>query len=70
MDHWISTFKDAKAVEGKEVLIPGEPERNAHIERLITGIPVLPAVVENLEKLAQQFDIEWLESDKAQAPSV
>lgn len=70
MDHWISTFKDAKAIEGKEVLIPGEPERNAHIERLITGIPVLPAVIENLEKLAQQLDIEWLENDKTQAPSV
>ncbi|WP_299454673.1 Ldh family oxidoreductase [uncultured Microscilla sp.] len=70
MDHWISTFKEAKAVDGKEVLIPGEPERNAHIERLITGIPVLPAVVESLEKLAQQFDLEWLENNKAQATSM
>ena len=57
MDQWIKTFKQAEAVDGEEVLIPGEPERNAHIERLITGIPVLPAVVENLEKLAQQFSI-------------
>lgn len=69
MDQWISTFKEAKAVDGKQVLIPGEPERNAHIERLITGIPVLPAVIESLEKLAQQFDLEWLSDSKMQATS-
>ena len=57
MDQWIETFKQAEAVEGEEVLIPGEPERNAHLERLITGIPLLPAVEESLAKLAEQFGI-------------
>lgn len=57
MDLWIRTFKAAPALEGKEVLIPGEPERLAEQIRSVQGIPILAKVVEDLEALAHQFDL-------------
>jgi LDH2 family malate/lactate/ureidoglycolate dehydrogenase len=57
MDLWIETFKNAPAVEGKRVLIPGEPERFAHEERLQTGIPLIDKVVQDLEVVGDKFGI-------------
>ncbi|MDW8297522.1 MAG: Ldh family oxidoreductase, partial [Raineya sp.] len=57
MDNWIQTFRNAKAIEGKRVLIPGEPERIAEQERLRNGIPLMPSVVEDLHNLAEKFKI-------------
>lgn len=59
MDQWIRRFRSAETVAGQaEVLIPGDPEREMEIERLANGIPLLDAVVADIEKLAEQFKID------------
>src|ERR1700722_8081854 len=56
MDNWIRRFRSATPVPGHEkVLIPGDPERETEIERRASGIPLLPAVVEDLKALAQKL---------------
>ncbi len=57
MDIWIRAFKNAKALPGKRVLIPGEPERLAEAERLKTGIPLLKKVQEDLHSLAEKLKV-------------
>ena len=57
MDNWISTFRNAQAVEGKSVLIPGDPERAAAAVRLVHGIPLLAAVVADLESVGTKFGL-------------
>ena len=58
MDTWISTFRSAQAVEGKKVLIPGDPEREMAAHRLLEGIPLLEAVVKDLEGVGAKFGIK------------
>jgi L-2-hydroxycarboxylate dehydrogenase (NAD+) len=58
MDTWIQRFRQAKAVEGKQVLIPGDPERMMEAERLANGIPVVEPVVKSLEELGERFGIK------------
>jgi LDH2 family malate/lactate/ureidoglycolate dehydrogenase len=58
MDQWLHRFRSATPIEGKQqVLVPGDPERQFEEERLKNGIPLLPAVVEDLQKLGQKFGI-------------
>ncbi|TAF67084.1 MAG: Ldh family oxidoreductase [Cytophagales bacterium] len=57
MDHWIRTFRSAKAIEGEQVLIPGDPERILEEKRLLEGAPIHKAVMTDLEQLAQRFEI-------------
>lgn len=57
MDNWISRFRETKAVEGKKVLIPGDPEREAEAYRIKNGIPLNENVVNDLEELAKKFNI-------------
>ena len=59
MDAWIKRFRQAKTVEGEsKVLIPGDPESEMEIERMKEGIPLLPAVVEDLISLAGRFELQ------------
>jgi len=59
MDNWIRRFRAAKPVEGQErVIIPGDPEREMQTERLKKGMPLLDAVVNDLEELSRKFTIE------------
>lgn len=59
MDQWIGRFRQAAAVAGQDrVLIPGDPERITEEERLQNGIPLLPAVVADIERLSAQFDVK------------
>ncbi|WP_375415744.1 Ldh family oxidoreductase [uncultured Hymenobacter sp.] len=58
MDNWISTFRAAPAVEGKQVLIPGDPERETAAQRLLGGIPLLEAVVQDLEGVGKRFGVK------------
>ena len=58
MDNWITTFRNAHAVEGKKVLIPGDPEREIAAVRLLTGIPLLEAVVRDLESVGAKFGVK------------
>lgn len=59
MDQWINRFREAKTAEGYEkVYIPGDPEREINEIRLKAGIPLLDAVIKDLETLAAKFDIK------------
>ncbi|RAK00044.1 LDH2 family malate/lactate/ureidoglycolate dehydrogenase [Larkinella arboricola] len=59
MDNWIGAFRNARAVEGKQVLIPGDPERGMEAEREQNGLPLIEPVVQNLRELAERFDLQW-----------
>ena len=59
MDNWISTFRNAETVPGKDkVLIPGDPERELEADRMKNGIPLLAAVENDLRELGARFAIE------------
>jgi len=60
MDNWIQRFKMAKTIEGeKEVVIPGEPENAMEIERMLNGIPIISAVINDLKELGNKFQLEF-----------
>jgi LDH2 family malate/lactate/ureidoglycolate dehydrogenase len=60
MDQWIGRFRSAKTVNGhQQVLIPGDPEREAETERLKFGIPLHAAVVAELKELALKNDVPF-----------
>ncbi|MCZ2474115.1 Ldh family oxidoreductase [Aquirufa ecclesiirivi] len=59
MDKWIQRFRSAQAVEGKKVIIPGDPERELEVERKANGIPLLEPVVADLQALANRFSIPF-----------
>jgi L-2-hydroxycarboxylate dehydrogenase (NAD+) len=61
MDNWIERFREAETMDGQDkVLIPGDPERALEAERKEKGIPLLPAVVKDLQNLGQKLGVEWL----------
>ena len=58
MDNWITRFKASSTVHRDEkVIIPGEPETEAETERQANGIPLVDAVVNDLNGLAEKFNI-------------
>jgi len=59
MDKWINRFKAAPAVDGKNVIIPGDPERELEAERKADGINLLEPVVNDLNALATRFGIKF-----------
>jgi L-2-hydroxycarboxylate dehydrogenase (NAD+) len=60
MDKWIRRFRSATPAPGQEkVLIPGDPEREMETIRRQHGIPIVPAVVEDLKNLAVKLGLEW-----------
>ncbi len=63
MDTWIERFKSASKINPDQgVVIPGEPEYAAEIDRKKNGIPVVDAVVNDLNELAVKFGITPLSS--------
>ena len=59
MDNWIERFRSATPAEGHDkVLIPGDPEREMEAIRMNEGIPVIESVVDELNALADKFNIE------------
>lgn len=59
MDHWIKRFRNAKPInENQKVLIPGDPEREMETIRMKEGIPVVEAVVKDLESVALKFKLK------------
>lgn len=59
MDEWIRGFRNAKPMAGHEkVLVPGDPEREFEAIRKQQGIPLLEAVVSDLQQLGQRFQID------------
>ncbi|ULT43148.1 Ldh family oxidoreductase [Niabella defluvii] len=61
MDDWINGFRTAATLPGHDrVLVPGDPEREMEQERKKSGIPLLPAVVEDLKQLADKLGVSWI----------
>jgi LDH2 family malate/lactate/ureidoglycolate dehydrogenase len=59
MDQWINRFRNATPVHTNQpVLIPGDPERAFETIRMQQGIPLVEAVVEDLNQLAYRWGIE------------
>lgn len=62
MDHWIRGFRKAAPIDPNQpVLIPGDPERAAEAERMISGIPLLSPVLEDLRQLSVRLGIASLD---------
>lgn len=59
MDKWIETFRQAEAIEGKRVLIPGDPERITEMFRKREGIPLIEPVVEDLKALGDKMEVDF-----------
>jgi LDH2 family malate/lactate/ureidoglycolate dehydrogenase len=59
MDIWIQRFRNAEAVEGQKVIIPGDPERELEVERKAKGIPLIDPVVEDLKALSVRFNLDF-----------
>jgi len=61
LDNWIARFKAAQTVDpDQKVIIPGEPELAAELDRQVNGIPLVQAVVDDLNLLAVRFGLERL----------
>jgi L-2-hydroxycarboxylate dehydrogenase (NAD+) len=64
LDNWIETFRNAQRIESSQpVIIPGDPEREAELDRRVNGVPLNPKVEEDLKALADKFGIEFPESN-------
>ncbi len=58
MDHWIERFKSARTItKEQKVVIPGEPEYRQEQKRKVQGIPLIDAVVQDLQELAQKLNL-------------
>jgi LDH2 family malate/lactate/ureidoglycolate dehydrogenase len=61
LDNWITRFKNATPISPSQpVIIPGEPETQAETERTLNGIPLIDAVVDDLNTIAQKFGLNTL----------
>ncbi|WP_419801291.1 Ldh family oxidoreductase [Mucilaginibacter sp.] len=61
LDNWIERFKSAKTVSpDQKIIIPGEPELEAELDRKVNGIPLVDAVVQDLNDLAGKLGVEGL----------
>jgi L-2-hydroxycarboxylate dehydrogenase (NAD+) len=60
MDKWIRRFRSATPAPGHDkVLIPGDPEREMEAQRFVSGIPLVPSVVEDLKTLAAKLNVKF-----------
>jgi LDH2 family malate/lactate/ureidoglycolate dehydrogenase len=60
MDEWIKTFRNARPAEGNDkVLIPGDPERLKENQIRASGIHVLPAVVKEIQEIADELGLAF-----------
>jgi LDH2 family malate/lactate/ureidoglycolate dehydrogenase len=61
LDNWVERFKAAQTVDpNQKVIIPGEPELEAEQDRKLNGIPLVQAVVDDLNLLAKRFGVKRL----------
>lgn len=60
IDKWIERFRATEPIdENNKVLIPGDPEREAEIDRKTNGIPLAESVLEDLKTLASKFNLQF-----------
>lgn len=61
MDNWVARFKSASTIHPEQkVVIPGEPEFEAEADRKANGIPLVDAVVNDLNRLSEKFGLSRL----------
>jgi LDH2 family malate/lactate/ureidoglycolate dehydrogenase len=61
MDNWVMRFKNASPTNpDQKVIIPGEPEFEAEIDRRKNGIPIVDAVVKDLNEVAEKLHVKPL----------
>jgi LDH2 family malate/lactate/ureidoglycolate dehydrogenase len=61
MDIWIERFKSASTIDpNQKVIIPGEPELEAELDRMQNGIPLVDAVAKDLYELAVKMGVKPL----------
>ena len=59
MDDFVRTLRATRPAPGTAgPLIPGDPERQAEKERDVSGIPVLPPVLDDLRDIAQRTGVQ------------
>jgi LDH2 family malate/lactate/ureidoglycolate dehydrogenase len=60
VDEWVRVFRSAKPAPGTSgPLIPGDPERAAEVDRRVSDIPLLPAVVDDLRDIARRTGVAF-----------
>jgi L-2-hydroxycarboxylate dehydrogenase (NAD+) len=60
MDEWIETFRSAKPADDQiQVIIPGDPEREAEKRNLRDGIELIPSIRKDLIEIAKELDIQF-----------
>jgi L-2-hydroxycarboxylate dehydrogenase (NAD+) len=60
MDKWIETFRNAKPAPGrKQVLIPGDLERDFEVRLKKDGIPVLQVIVKDLQEIGAELGVAF-----------
>lgn len=60
VDDWVRTFRATRPQPGTSgVLIPGDPEREAEAERSRLGIPLVPAVIEDLRCVSRESGVAF-----------
>jgi L-2-hydroxycarboxylate dehydrogenase (NAD+) len=63
MDDWIRTMRATRPQPGSPgVVIPGDPERIAEADRSTNGVPLLPAVVKDLQRISRATGIPMEQS--------
>lgn len=60
MDQWMKTFRNSRAVNGKQVLVPGDPEVIKQEINAKEGITILPEVWNELMETLREWGIESL----------
>ena len=59
MDLWIRRFRETTPIDPhRPVLVPGDPERLLEQARIHTGIPIVNAVVNDLEQLGEKLGLQ------------
>jgi LDH2 family malate/lactate/ureidoglycolate dehydrogenase len=60
VDEWIRTFRNTKPAPGTAgPIIPGDPEREAEAERRETGIPLVAAVIADLQDISRRTGVAF-----------
>lgn len=58
IDEWISVFRNTTPIPGQDaVLIPGDPERLSEEKRNKDGIPIVQAVVDDLNQISKETGV-------------
>jgi LDH2 family malate/lactate/ureidoglycolate dehydrogenase len=60
IDEWVRVFRGTKSAAGTQgVVIPGDPERDAEVQRRTHGVPLTAAVVAGLRGIAKRTGIPF-----------